>query len=442
MTAKVIAVKRVTSNKGKNTAGVDKVKWLSSLSKIKAISKLNRRGYRVSPLKRVYIPKKNKGERPLGIPTMKDRAMQPLHLMALEPVVESTMEPNYYGFRPFRSTADAIEQCFICLARKASDQWILEGDIKSCFDEISHDWLINNINMDKQVLNKWLKSGIIDKRKFYPTNKGTPQGGIISPILANLALNGMEALFKDFPLKHKVNVIVYADDFIITAKSKEILQELVKPRIESFLKERGLKLSQEKTSITHVDQGFDFLGFNIKKYKGKLLIKPSKSSIKDFLNIVRDTIKSYKEAKKEGLIYLLNPKIRGWTNYYRHAVSKKTFNYIDHHIFQSLVSWIKRKHPKKSLAWSGNKYFRHEASRKWIFSAKIKHQGKIKHLDLIHAAKMPIIRHIKIIGNANPYDPSFREYFYNRKIKKMISAKIANYNFDKKTHRKSSWVYN
>lgn len=422
--AKIIAIKRVTSNKGRKTAGVDGKIWSTSLSKIKAISKLDRRGYKTSPLKRVYIPKKNGGKRPLGIPTMKDRAMQALYLLALEPVAESTLEPNYYGFRPYRSTADAIEQCFKCLSHVNFAEWVLEGDIKSCFDKIDHSWLIDNVQTDKQVLNKWLKSGIIDKQKSYPTNMGTPQGGIISPTLANLTLNGLESLFKDIPRKHKVNIIVYADDFVVTADSKEILQELIKPRIEAFLLERGLELSKEKTSITHIKDGFDFLGFNIRKYNGKLLIKPSKGSIKGFLKDIREIISSNKSTKTGFLILMLNPKIRGWANYYRHVVAKKAFGFVDDGIYKALVKWIKRRHPNKNAHWKKKKYFRSKAGKNWVFYDKTKIQRKNYSLDLFKATSIPIVRHVKIKKDANPYKSEYREYFKNRKIKKYNQSQV------------------
>ena len=345
--------------------------------------------------------------------------MQALHLLALEPVAESTMEPNYYGFRPYRSAMDAIDQCYNCLAQKGASKWVLEGDIKSCFDNINHQWLLDNILTDKQILKKWLKCGVVDNRKFYSTNIGTPQGGIISPTLANLTLNGMESLLKKIPAKHKVHVITYADDFVITAKSKEVLQEVVKPKIEAFLNQRGLQLSQDKTSITHIDKGFDFLGYNLRKYKGKLLTKPSKDSVKNFLKDIRDTVKSHKTATSWGLIHLLNPKIRGWTNYYRHVVAKKTFQKIDHNIFWLLCRWVKRKHPNKNSTWMKTKYFRSNGSDNWIFHAKTKNQGKLKFFDLFKAGRTPIIRRVKIRGHANPYDPAYKEYFENRKIKKL-----------------------
>ena len=227
---KALAVKRVTENRGKNTPGVDNIIWKTPTAKINAIASLKRRGYNPLPLRRIYIPKKNGKTRPLGIPAMKDRAMQALYLLALEPVAETTADPNSYGFRPMRSTADAESQCFICLARRKSAQWVLEADIAGCFDAISHQWLIDNIPVDKAMLQKWLKAGFVFQNKLFPTEAGTPQGGIISPVLANMTLNGLEhALAIAFPRatqqRLKMNMVRYADDFIITGHSKEWLQD-------------------------------------------------------------------------------------------------------------------------------------------------------------------------------------------------------------------------
>lgn len=214
---------------------------------------------------------------------MNDRAMQALYLLALEPISEIKADKNSYGFRPKRSTADAIGQCFISLARKTSAQWILEGDIKACFDGISHRWLMDHIPMDNAILQQWLAAGYIEKDAFYDTIAGTPQGGIISPTLANMALDGLEEVVKQATNKtDKINVIRYADDFVITGKSRDILEQTVKPVVVEFLAERGLTLSDEKPHIVHIDQGFDFLGFNVCKYNGELLIKPAKKSIKSF----------------------------------------------------------------------------------------------------------------------------------------------------------------
>ena len=238
--AKLLAIKRVTENKGKNTAGVDRVLWDTPTKKLDAAKSLRRKGYKAKPLKRVYILKKNGKKRPLGIPTMKDRAMQALYLMALDPVAEATADSCSYGFRPRRCCADAIARSFIHLARQNSATWVLEGDIKGCFDHINHQWLLENIPLDKVVFKQWLKAGFIDNRHLFPTEEGTPQGGIISPVLANMTLDGLQTVInKTLNIKtdkgdgrrqnkHKVHLVRYADDFIVTGDSPELLTETVK----------------------------------------------------------------------------------------------------------------------------------------------------------------------------------------------------------------------
>lgn len=255
--AKLFAVRRVVQNHGAKTPGVDNVVWNTPAKKIKAAKSLKRRGYQAKPLKRIYIPKKQKGQlRPLSIPVMQCRAMQTLHLLALDPIAESIADKNAYGFRPMRSTADAIERCFSTLSRRNCAQYILEGDIRACFDNISHQWLLKNTPMDKGILKKWLAAGYIEKGKLHPTELGAPQGGSISPTLLTITLSGLEQAVKTaVRLRDKVNVCVYADDFIITGGTKEVLENRVKPAVEAFLSERGLSLSQEKTKITHIDKG-------------------------------------------------------------------------------------------------------------------------------------------------------------------------------------------
>jgi RNA-directed DNA polymerase len=426
---KVLAVRRVTENNGKKTAGVDRIIWDTPEEKIKAVHDLKRRGYQPQPLRRVYIPKKSdrKTKRPLGIPTMFDRAQQALHLLVLDPVVETTADKNSYGFRQQRSCADAIGQCFNALSHAPNTQWILEADVKNCFDKISHAWLLAHVPMDRAILQKWLKSGYMDKRVLHETTDGTPQGGIISPALANCALDGLERLLQEkFPQEKclkslggksaSVNFIRYADDFVITSKSKELLEGEVQPVVEQFLQQRGLELSPKKTVITHVEKGFDFLGQNVRRYpNGKLRITPSKKNVKTFLDGIRQTIKDAGGMSAAALIEQLNPKIRGWANYHRHVVSKRTFGRVDHSIFFSLWQWARRRHQKKNPHWLKTKYFGRRGDRDWTFFGETcDDQGQPDRLWLYHAKSTPIQRHVKVKGEANPYDPACETYFENR----------------------------
>jgi RNA-directed DNA polymerase len=363
---KALAIKRVTGNKGKNTPGVDKVTWKTPAAKTNAIASMKRRGYSPLPLRRVLIPKKNGKTRPLGIPVMKCRAMQALHLLALEPIAETTADLNSYGFRPERSTADAGEQCFNSLAKKVSAEWVLEADIQGCFDQISHDWMVANVPTDKATLKKWLKAGFVYQNELFPTEAGTPQGGIISPVLANMTLDGLEAMLAEkFPKAVrrglKMHMVRYADDFIITGNSKEWLEHEVKPVVVEFLAERGLVLSPQKTKITHIKEGFDFLGWNIRKYNGKLLMKPSKANVKAHLDKIREIIKVNKTAKQANLIRLLNPVLRGWANYHSHVVAKKTFARVDGNVWSMLWRWAARRHPNKGARWVKERYFKTRA---------------------------------------------------------------------------------
>jgi RNA-directed DNA polymerase len=420
--AKALAVKQVTENHGKRTPGVDGETWERPQKKIEAVHSLRQRGYQAQPLRRVYIAKSNGKKRPLGIATLKDRAMQTLYLLALDPIAEVTGDKNSYGFRKERSTADAIEQCFTALARKDSSQWILEGDIQSCFDQISHNWLLTHIPIDKVMLGKWLKAGFMSKQVLHPTEAGVPQGSPLSPVIANMALDGLESRLRaKFPLngtkgrKAKVHLSRYADDFCITGISKELLEQQVKPLVEEFLQERGLNLSQEKTKITQINTGFDFLGQNIRKYNGKLLIKPSKKNVQAFINNVREIIKVHKQITAGKLIEMLNPVIRGWANFHRHVVSKETYQRMDCAIFKCIWQWAKRRHPQKGARWVRRKYFRTIGNQNWIFFGEVtRADGVSRTINLLMPGDVSIKRHIKIRGDANPYDPSWESYFDQR----------------------------
>ncbi|MCX7114315.1 MAG: group II intron reverse transcriptase/maturase [Gammaproteobacteria bacterium] len=419
---KCLAVKRVTSNVGARTAGVDGITWRTPQSKMQAVNSLSRKAYKPFPLRRIYIPKKSGQLRPLSIPVMKCRAMQALWHAALVPIAEERADLNAYGFRPKRSAHDAIEQCFCALSQRHAATWILEGDIKACFDRIDHDWLLENIPMDKAILKKFLKSGYVEEGTTHLTKLGTPQGGIISPTLAVMALSGLESTLTDTKetqrvrQKKKINMIAYADDFIVTASSEQLLRDEVIPTLEAALKKVGLELSREKTKITQIQTGFDFLGFNIRKYpNGKLLIKPSKVSISAFIKEIKSCIKKGAALPTEKLIYLLNPKITGWSNYYRSVVSSKVFSAIDHEIFMALKQSMYRKHPCKGRWWIMQKYFTTVGGDHWRFHCTIKDEsGNKKPLYLKQASETLIRRHKKIKADATPFDPCYKDYFEQR----------------------------
>ena len=408
--AQLLAVKRVCSNRGKRTAGVDGIVLDSPEARWQQVQKLNAKGYKPQPLRRIYIPKKNGKRRPLGIPTQADRAEQALELLALDPVAECLADTCSYGFRKERSTQDAMAGCFLSLCRRYSAQWILEGDIRSCFDELSHNWLLDHIPTHKGKLRAWLKAGFMERGVFHPVVDGAPQGGIVSAAAANRALDGLERLLQvHFKGRYKVNLVRYADDFIITGASQGLLEKEVKPQVVQFLKDRGLELSEAKTRIVHIDEGFDFLGFNFRKYHGKLLIKPAKASVAAVKDKIQSIFKASGSLPQDALIRQLNPIIRGWGGYYRHVVSKKLFCDIDHAIWRMTWNWAKRRHPQKSLKWIKDRYFACRDERDWVFT-----DGSVT---LFRLASIPIRRHVKIRGEANPYDPDWAAYFRRRYVR-------------------------
>lgn len=415
LSAKLLAVKKVTSNKGKRTSGVDKEIWSTDKSKIKATYSLNRRSYKPKPLKRIYIKKTNGKRRPLSIPTMKDRAMQTLFCMALDPVVEANADKNSFGFRKYRSAHDAMDMCRRILCHKTAATWVLEADIKGCFDRINHQWTLKNVCLEKNILNKWLKTKIIHKNQVKLAKQGISQGSPVSPVIANATLDGLEKLINsecnkrkgDNKNVHRVNLIRFADDFIITSNSKEYLEEIIVPLVIKFLKPRGLKLSKSKTRITHILDGFNFLGFNFRKNnKNKLTVKPSRENQKRLMDNLRYITKKAGMFQSDKLIVILNSRIRGWVNYFKSANSKKVFSKIDWELWYIVWKWAKHRHPGKGRRWIARKYFCTIGRNNWIFKG-----NKYK---LINLAKTRIVRHVIINRDKNPYLD--KEYYDNRKI--------------------------
>jgi RNA-directed DNA polymerase len=420
---RALAILRVVSNAGAKTPGVDGILWNTPEAKSAAFYTLRRHGYQPQPLRRAYIPKSNGQQRGLGIPTMCDRAMQALYLLGLDPIAESHADGHSYGFRRERRCADALNQAHVLVSNRYGPQWILEGDIKACFDRISHDWLLTHIPMDRMLLERWLKAGFLEKQAWFATTEGTPQGGTISPVLANWTLDGLQRLLADHfantPRRQgmpKVHLVRYADDFLITGTSKDLLHDQVQPLVAHFLKERGLELSHEKTWITHVEEGFDFLGQNVRRYgRSKVLTKPSAQSVKTFLSKIRETIDKSGYLTAGMMIQRLNQQIKGWTMYHRYAASKRTFMYVDHRIFRMIWHWCRRRHPKKSRKWVKETYFPPDGHRHWVFTGTLFNQkGQGRSIRLMLAATVRIIRYVKIQSAVNPYDPKWELYLEAR----------------------------
>ena len=429
---RAVAIRRVVSNSGARTPGVDRQRWNTPEAKAAAFHTLTCRGYRAQPLRRVYLPKSNGQKRPLGIPTIADRAMQALYLLGLDPIVETQADTNSYGFRRQRSCADALVQCHRLLCHPYSPCYILEGDIKACFDQISHAWLLTHVPMERSILKQWLKAGYLDKNVFFATTEGTPQGGIASPALANRALDGLQALLAErFSVRrrqrerHRVHLVRYADDFIITGTSAALLRHEVQPLVEHFLSERGLRLSHEKTKLTQVEDGFDFLGQNVRRYRhGKVFLKPSRRSVRTFLAQIREVIRGAGRSMTAGeLIRELTPKIQGWALYHRHASSQRTFAYVDHHIHQSLWRWARRRHRGRSAHWVARRHFCQQGGRSWRFTGELQtRKGESYRVVLMKAAEVRIERHVLIRHEANPYDPAWEEYYEARLQAKMLAT--------------------
>ena len=416
--AKLLAVKRVTSNKGKKTPGVDGVLWRGVRAKWRAACSLRRRGYHPQPLRRIYIEKKNGKLRPLSIPTIYDRAQQALYKLGLAPVAETTADRNSYGFREGRSCADAVACAFNALSKPNSAPWILEGDIKGCFDNIAFKWILKNIPMDKVVLHKLLKAGYVENGIHYPTRKGVPQGGIISPTISNMVLDGLEETVRcAVPRRCRINFVRYADDFIITGKSKSILEDAIQPVVEGFLAERGLELSPEKTVVTHIKDGFTFLGQTFRKHGRVLHITPSTEGVHALMQKVRKLIRKHVSAPMPVLIKKLNATLRGWANYHRHVVASEAFSRIDTYVFEQLRRMLRRRHSTKSVKWLIKHYWSAAGKNVFAVFAKTSKTGK-KLYQVLRVSAIGIRRYVKIKADATPYLPEYAGYFWHRRNKK------------------------
>ncbi|WP_245790964.1 group II intron reverse transcriptase/maturase [Streptomyces monashensis] len=423
----LLSVRRVTEeNAGRKTAGIDGKVVVAPEEKAELANWVQQRAMPWSPrpVKRVYVPKSNGRRRPLGIPVIADRCLQALAVNALDPEWEAWFEPRSYGFRPGRGCHDAIVAIHSTANKKESTRlWVLDADLQSAFDRLSHDHILRSIGSfpARELISQWLKAGVIEDGRFAPTEEGTPQGGVISPLLMNVALHGMETAAgvryretssgavhtsRDSPV-----LVRYADDLLALCHSRDQAEQ-VKSRLAEWLAPRGLVFNEDKTQITHLDKGVDFLGFNIRRFRGKLLTKPSKDALRRIRKRLSREVVALRGANADMVISKLNPIIKGWAAYYRIGVSKQAFNALDNHMWKLVYKWARFSHPNKSAHWVSARYFgRFNRSRqdRWVFGSR--ETGYY----LRKFSWTPIVRHRMVAGRASPDDPSLTDYWAKRR---------------------------
>ena len=427
------SVRRVTQvNAGKNTPGVDQKLVLTPKARGRLCAQLSGLElHRVHPVRRVYIPKR-KGKRPLGIPTIVDRCVQAMVKNALEPFWEARFEGISYGFRPGRGCHDAIEKLFNLARPNTTRPWVLDADIEGAFNHIGHSALLQAIGNfpARELIKQWLKAGYVEDEMFHPTETGVPQGGVVSPLLLNVALHGMEQALGTYytstgALRGTYAVVRYADDLAVLCPTQEKAIE-AQEILSQWLGVRGLRLSDEKTSIRHLRDGFNFLAFNIRHYPTpnssrsgyKLLIKPSPEAIQEVKRKLKGIWRKHVGSPTVALINEMNPVIRGWSHYFRVGVSKEVFTDLDAFMYQRAQRYMKRRHPKKSGRWRTEKYWGPILGRqdRWVF------QDKQRNGTLRKFAWTKIVRHHLVPTTYSPDDPTLQHYWQKRRAKPQVTA--------------------
>ena len=449
----LVSVRRVTQvNRGKHTAGVDGVVVKTPKARGKLVDELSQlTPWQSQPARRVYIPKANGKLRPLGIPVIRDRCLQAMVKNALEPFWEARFEGISYGFRPGRSCHDAISKIYLLAQPHKRKRWVVDADIKGAFDNISHDYLLQTIGQfpARELIKQWLKAGYLDGADFQTTEAGTPQGGVISPLLANIALHGIEealTVYKTLPngktvvasegIKRntigrtvgQLAVVRYADDFVVFCETKEAAEQVIET-LRQWLQQRGLELSSEKTRIVHLTEGFDFLGFNVRLYATpqttrtgwKLLIKPSRASVTKIREKLRKVWFSLNGQNAQAVVKSFKPIVRGWANYFRISVASQTFHKLDNWMFKRAVRYARRNHPKKPAYWMKERYFGAlnplYPKNSWVFG------DKESGMHVLKFQWFKIERHILVKETASPDDASLQAYWALRNCKQSQDLK-------------------